>query len=219
MDTKRDYFLLLIDVRSSTELAPTRVRRVMKRLESELRALRQRLRQQLALGLTISYGDEVAGLFFHAAPLFDTVAAVREVLRPDTSIRFVAAKGRIAVPSTDIRKVGGPVFKGAAMAMQRAKKKKRFCSWHIGNPERDAALNSLTEMSNMFIEEMTDYQWEVFRLIRKGMTGKAAAQELQKHPQSISDAIKRGKAHLVLEAETTIGKVLEGIDQQEGIDS
>ncbi|MDY6952645.1 MAG: hypothetical protein SWE60_14125 [Thermodesulfobacteriota bacterium] len=219
MDTEQDYFLLLIDVQRSTELAPARVRGVMKRLEGELRALRQRLRQQLALGLTISYGDEVAGLFFRVAPLFNTVAAVRDVLRPDTSLRFVAAKGKIAVPSSDIRKVGGAVFKEAEEAMQRIKKKKRFCSWHVGNPEQDAVLNALTEMSNVFMEEMTDHQWKVFQLTRKGLSGKAAAEALQKHPQSISDAIKRGKAHLVLEAETAIGKVLKGIDQQEIMDS
>jgi hypothetical protein len=111
MDTNRDYYLLLIDVRGSTKLAPKRIDRVMDRLATELPRINRRLGRELALGLRVSYGDEVAGLFASASRLYDAAVAVRDVLYPDAGLRFVVAKGRIAVASRDIRKVGGLVFR------------------------------------------------------------------------------------------------------------
>jgi hypothetical protein len=87
MDMDRDYFLLLIDVRDSTELPPDRQARAMVRLKGELPRVNRRLRKDLALGLRISYGDEVAGLFDSASRLFDAVATVRDALHPDAAVR------------------------------------------------------------------------------------------------------------------------------------
>jgi len=219
MDTSRDYYLLLIDIRGSTKVAPRRLGRVMERLATELPRINRRLKRELALGLRVSYGDEVAGLFASASGLYDAVATVRDALHPDARLRFVVVKGKIAVASRDIRKVGGLAFKQADDAMERLKKRKGFACWLLGDALTDGVLNSLTGMSNTLLEGMTAYQRTVYALIRQGVSRKDAAKRLRKYLQSVSTAARTGKADAVLEAEATIRSVLARLDERKTIDS
>ncbi len=214
MDVTRDYYLLLIDVRGSTKLAPPDLaRRTMNRLEKTLARLNDEMKRDLVIGLSLSYGDEVAALLRRAAHLFDVVAAVRDTLHPDATIRFVAVRGKIGVASDDIRQVGGPVFKQTDDAMVRLKKQRGFCSWLLKDRALDDTLNSLTGMSNALVEEMTDYQRRVYASLGRGMSGKLVAKRLGKYPQSVSDAGKRGRAKLVLAGEATIRRMLSAMNK------
>ncbi len=219
MDTKRDYYLLLIDVRGSTRMVPKRLDRVMERLGTELPRINRRLGRDLTLGLRVSYGDEVAGLFASASRLYDAVAAVRDALHPDARLRFVVVKGRVAVASRDIRKVGGLAFKQADDAMERLKKQRGFARWFVGDPVTDAVLNSLTGMSNTLLEGMTAYQRQVYVLLGNGVSRKDAARKLRKYLQSVSTAARTGKADAVLEAAATIRAVLARLDERKAVDS
>ncbi|PWB68444.1 MAG: hypothetical protein C3F15_16330, partial [Holophagae bacterium] len=58
-----DHYLLLVDVKRSTDLTPRVAERVFGTLEERLADLSRRLDPAPVLGLSISYGDEVAGLF------------------------------------------------------------------------------------------------------------------------------------------------------------
>jgi hypothetical protein len=212
MNTDSDYYLLLIDIRESTRLQGKKAQRVMERLEAEIRRLNRTLKPKPTIGLSINYGDEVAGLFISPLQFFDVVESMRDVLHPDVQLRFVAAKGKISVPSKDIRKVGGEVFKKADAAIQRLKKERRFSRWLLGDPILDTVLTALTEMSNAVLENMTSYQRMAFSLLKQGFSQKTVSKKLGKHPQSVSDAVKRGKADLLLEAHSAIRQMLARID-------
>jgi DNA-binding NarL/FixJ family response regulator len=68
-------------------------------------------------------------------------------------------------------------------------------------------------MSNTLLEDMTVYQRGVFALVEQGFSQKDIARELKKHPQSVSDAVMRSKAGLVLEAHQAIKDMLRKLDQ------
>ena len=103
------------------------------------------------------------------------------------------------------------MFKQAELAMMKLKKEKRFCYWDLGDRSLSQALQSLVEMSNAIFEDMTEYQRKVFHLVERGMEQKSIVEELGKHQQSVSDAVKRGKATLVSDAYWAIDRLLERI--------
>jgi len=210
METSRDYALLLVDVRGSTSLPPERIGPAMRRVEDESRRLSRRFKDSLALGLSLSYGDEIAGLFRSTAPLYQCVVALREALHPDTGLRFVVSEGRIGVVSDDIRKVGGPVFKTADEAMDSVKSARLYGAWLLADARLSTVLDSLTRLSNEFVERMTAYQRAVYRGLRAGTSLSGIAEALGKHRQSVSDAARRGGAGLVIEAERSVDALLTG---------
>jgi DNA-binding CsgD family transcriptional regulator len=208
MDVLQSYYLLLIDLKESTKLAPQVASLQFARLEERLGYLNAILDPGPVLGLSLSYGDEVAGLFDSPHSLYQAVDEVRDSLWPDLTVRFVATWGFVGRESDDIRQVGGEIFKRASEAILHLKKRRRFCAWLMGNPTLDAALDSLSEMSNSLLDEMTEYQRNVYRLLAGGHAQKEIAARMQKLPQSVSDAIKRGRADLVLEAKEAIAGLL-----------
>lgn len=208
MDLTRNYFLLLVDLRESTKLAPTLATPLLTMLDERLVHLNAELEPAPVLGLSLSYGDEVAGLFDGPRSLYEVVDEIRDWLWPHVKLRFVAARGTIGRASSDIRQVGGEVFRRANDAILQLKKRRRFSAWLMGDPALDAALDSLTEMSNALLEDMTDYQREVYRLLAAGLSQKQIAARLGKHKQSVSDALSRGHAELVLEARGSISRLL-----------
>ena len=219
MDTNREYYLLLVDIRKSTKIPADELAPAMARLKKDLSLLRRRLRDELELGLRVTYGDEVAGLFTTPSALYDVATGIRDALHPEAKIRFVVARGRIAVASSDIRAVGGAVFKEADAAMERLKKSKRYAVWQLGDPLLDAALDSLTATANALLEGMTENQRGVFTLVREGLSRVEVAELLHKSKQSVSSAAVRGKADLVVEAEETISRILAGLGQRDSFGS
>lgn len=219
MDANREYFLLLVDIRGSTELAPDVMERAMARLRKELLRVNRRLQRDLALRLRMNYGDEIAGLFTAPERLFDAVVAIRDALHPDAAIRFAVSNDRIGVPTRDLRRVSGPAFKEADRLMRRLKTHNRFAAWRIGDSLLDAALNSLTQTSNALLEDMTDNQRSVFNLVRRGLKRVEVAERLGKSKQAISDAAIRGRVDLVVEAEHAIRKILVSLGQRDSFAS
>ncbi len=165
MDAVSHHYLLLVDLKDSTRLAPDAADRLFVRLEERLAELNRHLDPAPVLGLTISYGDEVAGLFDTPVHLYDIAQQIRDWLHPEVGIRFVAVRGPIGRYSADIRQVGGEVFKRADGAIRAIKKKPPLLQVVDREPHVDTALDSLTEMSNAVLEGMTDYQREVYGLL------------------------------------------------------
>ena len=217
MDASRDYFLVLMDIAGSTELPPEVSERVIARLRSELLRVNRRLQRDIALRLRMNYGDEIAGLFTSAPRLFDAVEAIRDVLYPDATIRFVVTRGMIGVPTRDLRRVSGPAFKKADSVMRGLKTTNRFAAWRVGDPLLDDTLSSLTETSNALLEGMTDNQRKVFDLVRLGMKRVEVAKELGKSKQAVSDAAIRGKVDLVVAAEQAIRRILEELGRRDSL--
>lgn len=209
MDLDTDYYLLLIDIIDSTkQVQGNDFSNKMNVLDKLLADINKKCRN-IVLPVNISYGDEIAGLFNTPENIYDVVIKIRRALQPSTTIRFVAVKGKVARISSDIRKVGGVIFKKAGEAIELLKKNNHFCSWHFDDTLTNMTLNSLCEISNVMVQDMSDYQRDVFEFLRKGLLQKQIAAELDKHTQSISDAIQRSKANFVLEAEQTINLILK----------
>ncbi len=213
MDVKTAYYLLLVDLKGSTQLQPERARPVFERLEEVLHQMNMSCAQSLVIPLSISYGDEIAGLFSSATPLYDVASTVRDALLSDLRIRFVVSRGTIGMPSQDIRQIGGDIFKQANDAMIRIKKRKRFCCWLIADDVQNTVLDTLTETTNALLGGMTAYQRQVYVLFRQGLAQNAIARKMNKHPQSISDALARGHGEIVLDAERAIDLIIQSICQ------
>ena len=205
MDTQTTYYLLLADVKGSTVVSSSAA---MERLEARIAELSAEYSSALVLGLTLGYGDEVAGLFVRPDPLYSVMRSIRDVLLPDLGVRFVIAQGRIGRPSADIRKVGGEVFKRASLEMAKAKRAGRFCHWDVGNPVAGAVLTTLTELAQAMFTKLSPYQREIHFGPRNGKTQSAVASDLGKYKQSVSDAVHRGNIEILIEAEQLISSLL-----------
>ena len=205
MDTKTVYYLLLADAKGSTVVSSSAA---MERLEARIAELSTEYSSALVLGLTLSYGDEVAGLFVRPDPLYSIMRSIRDELLPDLGVRFVITQGRIGRPSTDIRKVGGEVFKRASVEMAKAKRAGRFCHWDVGNPIAGAVLTTLTEMAQAMFDKLSPYQRDIYSGLRNGKSQRAIADALGKYKQSVSDAVHRGNIEILIEAEQLISSLL-----------
>jgi len=209
MNLRTNYYLLLIDIINSTQLSNKQFNRKMDLLEKILNNFNHHLKKDLVIPLSISYGDEIAGLFYTPENIFNVVVEIRKNFYPLTNIRFAVVKGLIARDSSDIRQVGGIIFKKANKAIDVLKKNNRFCSWQFGNLITDKTLDSLCEISEVVLQNMSEYQRNVFELYRTGLTQKQIADKLGKYPQSIWDAIQSSKAHYLIDAEQTVNLILK----------
>lgn len=208
VNLKSNYFLLLVDVVQSTALPNGKINAKMHLLQQLIKTLNKKFDKESVIPLTVSYGDEIAGLFNSPEHFYTMVSLIRKHFYPLTTIRFVAVKGKIAVVSKDIREVGGTIFKIASHDMAGLKQREEFCSWQLGNPLHDECLKALCNVSNVLIEDMSHYQREVFELLLAGNSQKKIADQLGKYTQSVWDAVKRSKADYVLEAGNAINLIL-----------
>lgn len=218
MDNQSDYYLLLADLTASTNLLPSQSSEVLQALDKTLKQMNTDLREQLVAPLEINYGDEFAGLFSTPDPIYDLVDAVRHSLRNLATFRFVVAHGRIGYASGPIRQMGGPVFKEASIALIDLKRTGRFADWRFADALSNATLNMLTNTSHVLIEEMTDYQYHVYRSLRRGGSQTDIAATLGKYEQSISKAVQRSHAALVIDTEAILAeRLLEHAKVRAGI--
>ncbi|MBD3425131.1 MAG: hypothetical protein GF417_11910 [Candidatus Latescibacteria bacterium] len=160
------------------------------------------------LGLSINCGDEVSGLFEEVSPVYRIVDEVRDILCSEAGIHYVVVRGKIGHNSDGITQVGGEILKRANDAMKRLKRKNRFCYWDTGKGLQDKILISLSELTNTLIERMTEYQYKAYNLLKRGFSQKEIAARLDKYQQSVSDAVGRGNAELVIDAENRITEIL-----------
>jgi hypothetical protein len=219
-------FLLLIDLRGSSKLAPESATRTLEVIEGRIRSLNRELASSLKVDLSLSYGDEVAGIFNTPKHLHKVVREIRDSIRSiegpeketskkskDVQLRFVAVEGRMGADSPDVTKVGGEIFKRGAHLMDRAKKERRFCRVSLGKGKVDHALASLAEASNTLIEDMTILQYSVYRGLEKGLTQRMIADDLGRTEQVISRAKSSGHARVVIEAHEAIDDLLREYSQ------
>jgi len=151
----------------------------------------------------------VAGLFLEPAPAYEVALSIRDLLRDaGVGMRFVIAEGRIANPSNDIRKVGGPVFRAASEAMAELKRTNRPCVFRFEDPRLSRMLTRLAELSQILVGEMTAYQHRVYRLLKQSMLQKDIASRLDKSEQSVSTAKINAYAEEVIDSENLIRDIL-----------
>jgi len=189
-------------------MAPDRRAAAFGRLDEAIQDLNRRFAHDLALPLTRAYGDEVAGLLLHHEPGLEILDALRESLHPDGTLRCVIAAGQIGVPSTDIRRVGGEVFKKADEEIRQLGARNGFFSCLLDEEVVSLALTALVNTANALIERMTPYQRSVWRLAKQGLAQREIAERLGKFAQSVSDAARRAAIDTVVAAENAAKELL-----------
>ena len=213
MHTPDTYYLFLCDLRDSTRLEAAKAGEAIAIVDATLETLNTQFAGSLAVPLQLSYGDEIAGLFTVSAPIHDVVSTLRHALRPVTAFRFVVCHGRIGSLSDDMRKVGGPAFKQASEAITGLKSSGAFCRWLLDDRLLSDTIEALTESANAFLETATDYQYQVYTLLAQGLSQRVIAKDLDKFPQSVSDAVKRARLELVIRMDQLIRRHLMAMDQ------
>jgi len=204
IDLTKQYFLLLFDVKNSSGLKNEEFNKRMKLIRQKLDESNAVNSKQIVIPMSISYGDEIAGLYTSPENFFTLYSGIRKIFYPITAVRMVVVKGYIAVDSYDIRQIGGFVFKTANEAMNILKKEKSFFAWQTGQPVFDKSLDSLCEISNVMLNDLSTYQRDIYELINEGFNQKQIAERLGKYSQSVWNAIKRGKINYILQAQNSI---------------
>jgi transcriptional regulator len=217
IEIEKDYYLLLLDMKNSTKLPAEKAKEKFDQLDNSISYFNDQLRDELALPMSINYGDEIAGLFHSPQSFYQIASQFRQILFPDTTIRFVSIKGRVAVASDDIRQIGGSIFKKANEEMLRLKKEDKFSWFGIDTEPVNSSLTALSELSNAVINDMSEYQREVYNLLKMGLNQKEIAQKLDKYAQSVWDAVQRSKAAYVLQAEKAISQMLKEINNAKAL--
>ena len=123
LDVNRPYVLFLADVKASTKLKPNVCQGVFDRIGEVIAKLNNELEPPPLLNLSISYGDEIAGLFENPRYAYRVADSLRAAAYPDTKMRFVVVQDKIGIGSEDIRQIGGPVFKQANECIRSLKRR------------------------------------------------------------------------------------------------
>ncbi len=197
-------YLIIGDLRGSTRASARERERLLQKLERTTADLNARLAPKPLRGLAINYGDEIAGIFRTPEPLYEVMSAYRAAIGRDAGIRFVVAYGEVGTMSKDLVKVGGEIYKIANAAMSRLKPTPLFCAWRLPDALESETLSALCNAVDALSRSMTDYQYQVLELMRTGASQTDIAQTLGKFPQSVSDAVKRGRIDEILAAESVI---------------
>ena len=209
LDLKKSYFLLLIDLKNSTKIDIKKKEIVFNRINTLLTELNATLIPSPILELSISYGDEIAGLFSSPAGFYSVIHRLRTIFDKKTGFRFIVCSGKIGNVSTDIRQIGGEIFKLGEHLMNQLKKDGYFCNWFFNDQDLNMVLNSLTRLSYYLYKNMTDYQRKILELKEQNFLQKDIADKLSKSDDSVSKAIKRSGIELVIQADRSIENILQ----------
>ena len=211
MDNRTPYYVLIADIRGSSDLSATKSTALMEQLLPALDRANQEYAADIAYPLEVNYGDEFAGLFTDPRSIYEIVASLRHTLKQVAGFRFVVARGRIGYAGGTLREMGGPVFEQASIALDALKKSRQFSQWAIGDTATDLSLTALSNAANSLIADMTDYQYAVFKLHQQGVKGIDIAKALGKDARSVSNAKKGGHSKTVIDIEAALNAILASL--------
>jgi RNA polymerase sigma factor (sigma-70 family) len=163
-----------------------------------LRALREDLdaaypgADRLA-GFAFTQGDEIQGLL---APAADPIRVVMlAALRPDArAIRWAVVSGEVEVGSGPATERTGPAFHAARDVLERARARRDGLLAVTGDPTADGLLERLGPLLPALLEELTDRQRQVARLILlDGMRQSEVAERLAVSRATVSVIAERGR--------------------------
>lgn len=208
MDNHTEYYLILADIKGSTDLTPKKNAALMEQLLLQLERQNQKHSADIIYPLEVNYGDEFAGLFSKPRAFYQIISDIRDALRGIAEFRFVTAHGRIGYADGTIREMGGPVFETASRSLSQLKKKRQFSDWHIADDATNLALTAMTNAAATVIDDMTPYQHIVYMFEKAGLKGTEIAKKLGKNPRSVSNAKKTGHSKTVIQIEQAMDAIL-----------
>lgn len=218
-------FVFLADIRGSTELSRADAAALRARILQVLPALRARYRP--TVGLDLVRGDEIAGVFADGyeekqrvwrPPLHRLVVELRGSLRGLARLRYSVAYDTLGPISDEVTQIGGLAFKQANHNLQRIKRSGRFSAWSLGDAlgADEQILEAMSNASDALVRDMTDYQFQVYARLSEGGSQKSVAEALGKSPQSVSDAVKRGRVEEAIDIESAIDVFIQRWEPADG---
>jgi hypothetical protein len=162
-----------------------------------LRALRDELddvyRGERVAGFEFTQGDEVQGLLLPSADPLEAV--VRASLRADRlPMRWVIVAGRVEQGSGPATQRNGPAFVAARELASAARRQRDNLLMRTGDTETDELLDGVAPVLGRLLNELTDRQRAVARLLLvEGLTQAAAATRLSVKAPTISVAAERAR--------------------------
>jgi hypothetical protein len=171
--------------------------RATRRAADWLRLLRDELdalyRAERVAGFEFTQGDELQGLLLPSADPLDAV--VRASLRPDRlPMRWVIVAGRVEQGTGPATQRSGPAFVAARELASAARRQRDNLLMRTGDPETDELLDGVAPVLGRLLDELTDRQREVARLLLvEGLTQAAAATRLSVRAPTISVAAERAR--------------------------
>jgi hypothetical protein len=171
--------------------------RTMRRAGEWLRTLRDELdevygRERIA-PFEFTQGDELQGLL---APSADPLeAVVRASLRADRlPMRWVVVAGAVEEGTGPATQRSGPAFLAARELVTTAKRRRDSLAMRTGELGTDELLDGVAPVFGRLLDELTDRQREVARLLLvERLTQSAAAARLGVRPPTISVAAERAR--------------------------
>lgn len=171
--------------------------RTMRRAGEWLRSLRDELdevydRERIA-PFEFTQGDELQGLL---APSADPLEAlVRASLRSDRlPMRWVVVGGAVEEGSGPATQRSGPAFLAARELVTTTRRRRDSLAIRTGESETDELLDGVAPVLGRLLDELTDRQREVARLLLvERLTQAAAAARLGVRPPTVSVAAERAR--------------------------
>ncbi|HEV8489265.1 MAG TPA: hypothetical protein VGQ58_05715 [Candidatus Limnocylindrales bacterium] len=171
--------------------------RTMRRAGDWLRTLRDELDEaygpERLAAFEFTQGDELQGLL---APSADPQeAVVRASLRSDRlPMRWVVVAGAVEEGTGPATQRSGPAFLAARELVTVARRRRDSLAMLTGEPETDELLDGVAPVLGRLLDELTDRQREVARLLLvERLTQSAAAARLGVRPPTISVAAERAR--------------------------
>lgn len=211
MDLQRRYYLLLGDLKQSTQTVEGQDPVAIGRLVEAVADLSAAYAGELVQDMEVNYGDEFAGLFHAPDVLYDVIDRLRHELRGIASFRVAIAYGRIGHAARTMTQMGGPAFQMADEALTALKAQDMFADWQVGDALENLTLTAIANAADSFRRNMTDYQYDVFRYLSAGLSQTEIARKLGKFDQSVSTAARRGHADVALALDKTIRERLAAL--------
>lgn len=192
--------------------------RATRRAGDWLRALRDELddvyRGERVAGFEFTQGDELQGLLLPSADPLEAV--VRASLRADRlPMRWVVVAGRVEQGSGPATQRSGPAFLAARELASAARRQRDHLLMRTGDVEADELLDGVAPVLGRLLDELTDRQREVARLLLvEGLTQAAAATRLSVRAPTISVAAERARVRDIGRLRTATLKLFRmGIDR------
>lgn len=200
---KQLYLALVGDVMASRDLGSTRGV-AQERLFSLIEQVNREHGSDLAVGFSVSRGDEFEGLLSDPATALALIESF-EGGADGFAFRFGVGWGAVTTAFRgSTYEMDGPCFQGARAAIERAKKEHRWvCVSGLGE-DGDAVLNATFRLIQDVREGWTDKQRASVALRRRHGTLTAAAAELGISKSALSVSLKASHYKSLLEAEAAL---------------
>jgi DNA-binding CsgD family transcriptional regulator len=185
--------------------------RASRRAGDWLRALRDELdevyREERVAAFEFTQGDELQGLLLPSADPLEAV--VRAALRADRlRMRWVVVAGRVEQGSGPATQRSGPAFLAARELAGAGLRRRDSLVMRTGDVQADEVLDGVAPVLGRLLDELTDRQREVARLLLvEGLTQAAAAARLDVSPPTISVAAERARVREIERLRASILKL------------